>query len=213
MLGIKSYNADMLLLVIPTTTYSETVLVMVGSKIIDRSLSLMIKGELVKVTTMWRQAHLGAVMSGSLQLTHRSSKQNRTNARSPAEVGHSSPKGNPVEVRKFCLDDVRGPVHMTQKVTIPPFSTVSVHANSSVKGHCMWVHVLTETMPGSPVVCRSGADSNLWRVTSVVLQMTYLSAQLEHPYHDNSHKVCGWTGYPCQPSPTGSPPNQDFQRV
>ena len=53
-----------------------------------------------------------------------------------------------MEVRKFCLDDVRGPVHTTQKVTISPFRTVNVHANSNVKGHCMWVHVLMELMPG-----------------------------------------------------------------
>ena len=33
--GIRNYNKDVLLLVIPTTTYSEMVLVMVGSKIID----------------------------------------------------------------------------------------------------------------------------------------------------------------------------------
>ena len=42
--GIKNYNEDMLLLVIPTTTYSEMVLVMVGSKIIDRAMSMMTKG-------------------------------------------------------------------------------------------------------------------------------------------------------------------------
>ena len=35
-LGIKNYNEDVLLLVIPTTTYSETVPVMVGSKIINK---------------------------------------------------------------------------------------------------------------------------------------------------------------------------------
>ena len=64
------------------------------------------------------------------------------------EVGHSSPESDPVELQKFCLDDVGGPVCTTQKVTILPFSTVSVHANTSVKGHCMWVHVLTEPMPG-----------------------------------------------------------------
>ena len=38
--------------------------------------------------------------------------------------------------------------HTTQKVTIPTFSTVNVWANSSVKGHCMWVHVLTEPALG-----------------------------------------------------------------
>ena len=52
-------------------------------------------------------------------------------------------------MRKLCLNDVRGPVHTKQKVTIPPFSTVNVHANSSVKGHSIWVHVLTELMPGA----------------------------------------------------------------
>ena len=142
--GIKSYNEDVLLLVIPTMTYSKTVLVMVGSKIIDWALSLMTKGELAKVTMTRRQAHFGAVMSGSLQLTHTSS--DKTGMKE--EVGHSSPKGDPIEVGKFCLDDIRGPVYTTQKVTIPPFSTVSVHANSNVKRHCMWIHVLMEQMQG-----------------------------------------------------------------
>ena len=82
-------------------------------------------------------------MSGSLQLTHTSSHKTKM-----AEgVGQSSQNGDPMEVRKFCLSDIRGPVHTTQKVTIPPFSTVSVHANSSVTGHCMWVHVLTKLAP------------------------------------------------------------------
>ena len=49
-LGIRNYNEDMLLLVIPTMTYSETVPVMVGSKIINKALSLMTMGELAKVT-------------------------------------------------------------------------------------------------------------------------------------------------------------------
>ena len=68
--GIQHYNEDLLLLLIPTTTYSQMVQVMVGSKIIDRALSMMTKGDLKKVTTMWRQPHFGAVMSGLLQLSH-----------------------------------------------------------------------------------------------------------------------------------------------
>ena len=40
-LGIRNYNEDVLLLVIPTMTYSETVPLMVGSKIIKKALSLM----------------------------------------------------------------------------------------------------------------------------------------------------------------------------
>ena len=103
----------------------------------------MTKGELAKVTTMWRQIHFGAVMSGSMLPTHTSSNKTRMEE----EVGHSSPKGDPMEVRKFCPNNVRDSVHTTQKVTIPLFRTVSVQANSSVKGHCMWVFVLTEVMP------------------------------------------------------------------
>ena len=52
-MGIRNYNEDVLLLDIPTTTYSETVLVMVGSKIIDKVLILMTMGELAKATMMW----------------------------------------------------------------------------------------------------------------------------------------------------------------
>ena len=54
-----------------------------------------------------------------------------------------------MEVREFCLDDVKGPVYTTQKVTIPLFSTIGVHTNSSVKGHCMWVNMLMELMSGA----------------------------------------------------------------
>ena len=42
--GIRNYNEDVLLLVIPTTTYSKTVPVMVDTKIIDKALSLMTVG-------------------------------------------------------------------------------------------------------------------------------------------------------------------------
>ena len=66
--GIRGYKEDVLLLVIPTTAYSEKVPVMVGSKIIDRAMGIVMKAELAKVTATWRQAHFSAVMSGSLQL-------------------------------------------------------------------------------------------------------------------------------------------------
>ena len=141
--GIKNYNEDVLLLVIPNMTYSETVPVMVGSKIIDRAMSTITKGDLTKATTTWRQAHFGAVMSGSLQLPHTSLNITRVER----EVVHYSPRGDPMEVKAFCLDNVRGPVCTTCKVTIPPFSIVSVHANTSVKRHCMQVHMLMEPTP------------------------------------------------------------------
>ena len=85
-LGIRNYNEDVLLLVIPTTTYSKTVPVMVGTKIISKALILMTVGELAKATTMWRQAHFGAVMLGSLQLSHSSSDQSKMTKRLQAPL-------------------------------------------------------------------------------------------------------------------------------
>ena len=96
-------------------------------------------------------------MSGSLWLPHMSS--NKTGVEK--EVIHSSPRGDTVEVNEFCLDDVRDPVHTTWKITISPFSTISVHGNTSVRGCCMWVHVLMEPMPGPQLP------------TAVVLTATY----------------------------------------
>ena len=60
------------------------------------------------------------------------------------KIGNSSRENNPVEVQKSQLDGVKGVVHTTQKVTIPPFQTINIKANATVKQHCMKVHVLTE---------------------------------------------------------------------
>ena len=130
--GIRNYNEDVLLLVIPTMTYSKTVLVMMGTKIIDKALSLMTVGELTKATTTWRQAHFGAVMSGLLQLSCSSSHKSEMTKGATS----SSQEGDPVEMWKFQLNDVKGLVHTKQKVTIPSFGTINVWANTSVRGHC-----------------------------------------------------------------------------
>ena len=93
-LGIRGYNKDVLLLAIPTTAYAEGVPVMVGSKIIDRALSCMTVGELAHTTATWQQAHFGAVMSGSLQLSHSSSDKTK-----PGEkIENFSWENDPVEV-------------------------------------------------------------------------------------------------------------------
>ena len=53
-----------------------------------------------------------------------------------------------MEVQKFQLDYVKGLVCTTQEVIILPFGTINVWANTSVRGHCMQVHVLTELVLG-----------------------------------------------------------------
>ena len=73
-LGIRGYNEDGLLLVILTKTYSEKVPVMVGSKIIVRVMGMITKGELVRATMTWKQAHFGVVMSGHSSFPHKGAK-------------------------------------------------------------------------------------------------------------------------------------------
>ena len=177
--GIRNYNEDALLLIIPTMTYSKTVLVMVGTNIIDKALSLMTAGELAKATTTWRQGHFGAVMSGLLQLSHSSSDKSEM---TKGATG-SSQKSDPVEVQKFQLDVVKGPVHTTQKVIILPFGTINVWANTSVRGH---LHVSTcphRTGAWSPVASSTGIHSYLWGTTPWFLKGASLPAQFEHPCH------------------------------
>ena len=53
-----------------------------------------------------------------------------------------------MKVLKSQLDGIKGAVHTTQKVTIPPFHMVNIKANAHVKGHCMKVHVLMEPVLG-----------------------------------------------------------------
>ena len=79
-------------------------------------------------------------MSGLLQLSHSSAEK--------LTVENFSREKDPVEVQKYQLDGVKGAVLTTEKVTIPPFQTINIKANTGVKGHCMKVHVLTEPMPG-----------------------------------------------------------------
>ena len=139
-LGIRSYNEDVLLLAIPNTAYAKRFPVVVGSKIINNTLSCMTVGELACATATWQQAHFGAVMSGSLQLSHNSSEK--------LKMENFSVESDPVEVQKYQLDGVKGAVCTTQKVTIPPFQTMTIKGNAGVKGHCMKVHVLMEPVLG-----------------------------------------------------------------
>ena len=101
-------------------------------------------------------------MSGSLQLPHTSS--NRTGVEK--EPIHSSPGLDTVEEKEFCLDDVWGPVHTTWRVTILLFGTISIHSNTSVRGHFMQVLMLAEPTP----------DPQL--PTLVVLTVTYTELHL-----------------------------------
>ena len=113
--GIKGYNEDVLLPVIQTTTYSEEVLVMVSSKIIDWVMGMKTKGELAGATVTWEQAHFGAVLSGLLQLPHTDSKEDR----GVGKEGTPSPSSDATVSRGFCWDEVQGPSIPLRRLLFP----------------------------------------------------------------------------------------------
>ena len=192
----------MLLLAIPTTAYAERVQVMVGSKIINKALSCMTVGELAHATVTWRQAHFGAVMSGLLQLSCSTSEK--------LKMENLSGESDAVEVQKYQLDGVKGAVHTTQKVTIPPFQTMTIKGNAGIKRHCMKVHVLMEPvlspqLPAAVVPIATYGELHPGSSSVPICLCNMSTCAMEIPA-----KTVGWSGNPCQPGTTGGPPDQDY---
>ena len=193
------------MLVILTTTYSEKVPVMVRSKIIEYVMGMMTKGELMRATATWKQAHFSTVMSGSLQLPCKNSKEDG----GVGKEANPSPSSDPTASRGFCLDDVQGHVHTTQKVTIPPFGTVSIHGNMGVWGQCMWVHMLAEwawgpQLPASVVPMGSCTQGPL---------KYHLPEEPECLPHKSPCQGHCWQGHSCQSGSTSGLPNGGLRRV
>ena len=51
---------------------------------------------------------------------------------------------NTTAPKEFCLDNVQGHIHTTQRVTIPLFGTINIHGNTDIWGNCMQVHVIAK---------------------------------------------------------------------
>ena len=65
---------------------------------------MITKGELVKATMTWKQAHFGAVMSGSLQLPSKGTMGDRDVVKGATP----STAPDPTAPKEFCLDDNQG---------------------------------------------------------------------------------------------------------
>ena len=99
---------------------------MVGSKIIDRAMRMIMEGELAKATVTWKQAHFG-VMSGSLQLPHRGK------GGWVAERGVTcSAAPDPTALKEFCLDNIQGHICTTERVTISLFGTINIYGKTDI---------------------------------------------------------------------------------
>ena len=144
--GISSFKWDILMLVSHTTShYHMQVPIQVGSKIIHQVVKDITDEELRSLSQSWKLAYVGTVLSQSPQ------------------VGNN----------EFDLDQVKGNVIITKKVTIPAFQTVIVKGLIKVTGPHKHVHMLVESsskcqtifVPGNTTELKPG---RLW--VDVVIQ-------------------------------------------
>ena len=143
-------------------------------------------------------------MSGSLQLSHGSSEK--------LAKQNLSGESDPVEVQKYQLDGVKGAVCTTQKVTIPPFQTLTLKGNAGIKGHCMKVHVLTEPALGPqllaavvPIATYGELHPGSSRVPICLCNMSLCAVEVP------AKTVVGQVT-PANQVP-GGPPNQDYMQT
>ena len=114
--GINSFEQDVLMLVSHTATcYHQWVPFQVGSRIINQVVTNITDEELRSLSQSWKLAYVNTVVC------------------KPLQVGELD--------REFDLNQVKGNVIITKKVTIPIFQTIVVKGLTKVIGHCKHVHV------------------------------------------------------------------------
>ena len=91
-----------------------------------------------------------------------------------------------MEVQKYQLDGVKGAVCTTQKVTIPPFQTLTLKGSAGIKGHCMKVHVLTEPALGPQLPAAVVPIAMYGRATPWLIKGTSLPMQHELACHGST---------------------------
>ena len=185
--GIRGCNKNVLLLVILTMTYSKKVPVMMGSMVIDRLMGMIMKGDLVRVTTTWTQANFSVVMSGSLQPPHKG-----TRGMGVCEGGHSLHIPWPCSAQGILHGGCPGSC---------PYHTEGHH--SSIWDHqYAWQHRLLGALHAGPHACQAsmgppaahfcGTNCNIWRVTLRLLPGANLSEKPEYLPHYYPYQSSGW---------------------
>ena len=114
-LGISSFDQDVLMLVSHTTThYHKRVPLQVGSQIIYQVTNYITKEELKSLSQSWKLVYVSTILSKSSQVSD----------------------------QEFDLDQVKGKVVITKKVIVPAFQTVIIRGLTKVTGHQKHVQVL-----------------------------------------------------------------------
>ena len=180
--GIHGYNEDILQLVIPTTTYSEKVPVMVGSMIIGRAMGMITKGELVRTTATWKQAHFSAVISRSLQLPCKGAR-----GWGCCKGSHSLHNPQPYHTKGILPGQCPGSC---------PYHTEGHHSSIWDHQHT-WQHRHLRALYVGPHACQAstgppaghfhGTDCNIFRVAPRFILGANLSEEPECPHHCNPY--------------------------
>ena len=203
-----AYNEDILLLVILTMTYVEKVPVVVGSKIINRTMGMITKGELAKATMTWRQPTLVQLCLG-----HSSCPTNVQGDGSSAEMAPPSSAPNPTTSKEFHLDNIQGHVCTTWRVTIPPFGTINIHSKTDIQGHGMQVHVLTEPSWGPQLPIFVVLTATYGELHPGSFQVPICLRNLMCLPHCDPCQSLHWKSCSSQPGATGNPLNGNLGRV
>ena len=133
-LGINSFDRDVLMLVSSTTTcYHQRVPIQVGSCIFDQVTNCISEDELQSLSQSWKVAYVSMIIS------------------------KAAPVGDP----EFDLDQVRGKVVTCEEVKIFISQTIVVKGLTMTTGHCKHVHMLIEASPKCVNVFFPGNTSEL----------------------------------------------------
>ena len=116
-----------------TTCYHRRVPIQVGSQIIDQVTNCITEEELQSLSQSWKLAYVSSIISKSSQVSD----------------------------QEFDLDQVKGKVVTTKKVTVPAFQTVIARGLTKVTGHQKHVHVLVESSPKCMSIFVPGNTSEL----------------------------------------------------
>ena len=120
---IKKFDVDVLMLVIDDSAYGMRVPIQIGTLHIDMALELATEAEMKKLSRKWDRAKMATALHMNSMVVS--------------------------EEQKFKLDDVRGSVHTTQKITLGPFEnrTLSGILKGPVKNSAYHKHVNVSVEP------------------------------------------------------------------
>ena len=166
----------------------------------------MTKGELMRETATWKQAHFSAVMSGSLQdALHRLKGKWGRRSLLPKTPTLQHPGGSAY----MMSGDLSLPLWGLPLPHLGPLAYMAIQASGTlhVGPHACWA----STRP--PVAWLYGINCHIWGTTPGVLLSTNLPKECECSFHRSPHQSHCWQGHSNQQGTISGPPDRNPRRV